>query len=66
MDPVSVEVERKIRDENFKTKFVKEALIRLAKLSVNHMEFKIKNKYYKQNFEIEELSIDWKCNLPRF
>ena len=42
------EVERRIRKNDFKTKFNKEALIRLVKISVEFMSFRIKNKFYNQ------------------
>ena len=38
------EVERRLREKSFKTAFDKEVLIRLVKLSVDHMEFKIFSK----------------------
>ena len=42
------EVERRILDDDFKTKVNKDALIRLAKLSMSYMSFKISNNYYEQ------------------
>ena len=43
------EVERRINNSSFKTKINKQALIRLARLSVSHMTFKISGKYYVQS-----------------
>ncbi|XP_057308243.1 uncharacterized protein LOC130646122 [Hydractinia symbiolongicarpus] len=42
------EVERRIREDTFKTNLNKEALVRLVKISVEFMTFKIGNKFYNQ------------------
>ncbi|XP_057308242.1 uncharacterized protein LOC130646121 [Hydractinia symbiolongicarpus] len=42
------EVERRIREDTFKTNLNKEALLRLVKISVEFMTFKIGNKFYNQ------------------
>ncbi|XP_057305306.1 uncharacterized protein LOC130642235 [Hydractinia symbiolongicarpus] len=42
------EVERRIREDTFKTNVNKEALVRLVKISVEFMTFKIGNKFYNQ------------------
>ena len=42
------EVERRILSDSFQTKFNKETLVRLAKISLEFMSFRIGNKYYEQ------------------
>ena len=42
------EVERRINQHTFKTKLNKEALVRLARISIQFMSFRMGNKYYDQ------------------